>query len=330
MTHRGTLQPVTMTEALAMSTSIRSTVGHAICALAVSVPLVALGAAAQASPWVEVGIPEEGQGTYEALHFITADEGWVLSLRNDGRERLRLDTFDGGETWDVQPISEEDYRVLHRARFADPLNGWAPSDLTGSLDFPRIDGHNPGEDNGIDAPVNFRRTTDGGRTWRMAQGVLGNVTHFGDLALAREADRKYVSAVSFANSRVGAMAGPVAATRRGESGDFVIYRGHCLLRTQDGGATWDMHVYGDMMPNDRYDPTWGPLRQSGRSRSSGNGTRVYQPLARPVLPSSAPTTAGRPGRQSQATLGTAPQPRSVALCASRVHSTGGAGVPSTV
>ena len=227
-----------------------------------AVTLTALGtlaasASAQDSPWVEAIVPEEGQGNYEALHFITANEGWVLSRRQDGG-RLRLDTFDGGETWEVQAIDEDAYRTLLRARFADPLNGWAHADLTGDLEYERVDGHNPGEDNGIGAPVTFLRTTDGGRTWRRDQGRINEVTHFGDPVLAREADRKYLSAVSFANSRVGVMAGPIVATRRRARGEYVVYRGHCLLTTDDGGATWNMHAFGEMLPDDRYDPTWGP------------------------------------------------------------------------
>ncbi len=220
---------------------------------------VALAVVGHASPWVEVEIPEEGQGTYEALHFITADEGWVLSLRDSGRERLRLDTFDGGETWDVQSIGEDEYRVLHRARFADPLNGWAHADLTGDLWFDRVDGHNPGEDNSIDAPVTFLRTWDGGRTWSHEEGIIDEVTYFGDEDLARDADRRYFSVVRFANEQVGIMAGILGAAREYESGrQYVVYRGHILLATRDGGATWGAHMYGDQSPDDWVDPTWGP------------------------------------------------------------------------
>jgi photosystem II stability/assembly factor-like uncharacterized protein len=221
--------------------------------------LVALGAAAQGSPWVEVNIPEEGVGRYEALHFITADEGWVLSLRDSGRQRVRLDTFDGGETWEAQSIGEDEYRVLHRARFSDPLNGWAHADLSGYLWDERVDGHNPGEDNGIRAPVAYHRTTDGGRSWRQAQGQIIEVVYFGDVDKAREADRRYLSATQFADTRFGVIAAILGAARETTNGDeYVVYRGHSILTTHDGGETWSMHVFGDARPNDRVDPTWGP------------------------------------------------------------------------
>jgi len=218
---------------------------------------VTLAVAGHASPWVEVEIPEEGQGTYEALHFITADEGWMLSRRQDGAQ-LRLDTFDGGETWDVQPISEEDYRVLRRARFADPLNGWAHADLSADLWLDREDGHNPGEDNGILAPVLYHRTWDGGRTWALQHGEITEVAYFGDVPKAREADRKYMSATHFVNSEFGVVAGTAGVARAQAHRTFTVFRGHTLLVTRDGGPTWSMHVFGGALPNDRFDPTWGP------------------------------------------------------------------------
>ena len=240
-----------------MPTIGRAGLGCAVWGLAL-LTLVALGAAARASPWVEVDIPEEGQGTYEALHFITADEGWVLSRRQDGG-RLRLDTFDGGKTWEVQAIDEDAYRTLLRARFADPLNGWAHADLTGDMWFDRVDGHNPGEDNSIDAPAGFLRTTDGGRTWRRHEGAISAVTYFGDEALARDADRKYLSAIRFVNDRVGMMAGILGATREHpEAAPYIVYRGHALLTTRDGGGSWDMALHGDAAPDDRIEVIVSP------------------------------------------------------------------------
>ena len=217
----------------------------------------AASAYVQDSPWMKVLIPEEGQGNYEALHFITANEGWVLSRREDGG-RLRLDTFDGGKTWDVRPIDEDAYRALLRARFADPLNGWAHADLNADLWLDRVDGHNPGEDNGILAPVVFHQTSDGGRSWTLREGEITDVAYFGAVAKAREADRKYTSATHFVNSRFGVIAGAAGVARRRGNETFTVFRGHTLLVTRDGGTTWSMHVFGGALPDDRFDPTWGP------------------------------------------------------------------------
>jgi photosystem II stability/assembly factor-like uncharacterized protein len=168
---------------------------------------------------------------------------------------------DGGSTWDVQSVGEDAYRTLLRARFADPMNGWAHADLTGDLRFDRVDGHNPGEDNWIFAPVVVWRTGDGGRTWRRIEGSVGPSNYIGGVlrsVLALDADRKYMSAIRVLSNGVGMMAGIIAATKQSNRGDFVVYRGHVLLTTRSGGASWKMTLHGDAAPEDRIERVVGP------------------------------------------------------------------------
>lgn len=115
---------------------------------------------AEPSPW---NVQEEPtNSTLHGVHFIDADNGWVV-----GEEGTLLRTTDGGQTWSGS--SQESPDRLYDVQFLDADNGWIAVDLFSSLRSALL------------------HTTDGGDTWNevfpgssMTGPVLRSV-HFLDL-----------------------------------------------------------------------------------------------------------------------------------------------------
>ena len=204
---------------------------------------LALGAfGSYAAEWIAAQL-DRADVSVKNLHFVTSREGWAVGIV-PGSGHVRLETSDGGLTWISEGVSEEDFDILDRSEFLNARDGWAPADRYVWLSDSRQNGHNPGEDNAFDAPVRFRATIDGGRTWTMRQGDIVDVELFGDDAEARKANRKFLSRVHFASPSVG-----VAAGFMGEydpDRDATFYRGYVIETTRDGGHTWKAFAYGDV------------------------------------------------------------------------------------
>lgn len=87
-----------------------------------------------------------------AIHFINADEGWVVGV-DSGRLGIMFKTTDGGQNWAFSRISTK--QAPTTVFFADQNIGW----MGGATPT-------PGEDEGSGGPSDILGTTDGGRTWQ--------------------------------------------------------------------------------------------------------------------------------------------------------------------
>ena len=130
--------------------------------------LALLASASHSAVWVEVRIPDCADCTFEKVHFLAPSEGWVLARHGSTYSLTR--TSDSGDTWTVEPLDADAAWILQRAEFVTPYDGWAPADrYTGAVRDPNSgsyveNGHNPGEDNSLGAPVRVYRTVDGGNS----------------------------------------------------------------------------------------------------------------------------------------------------------------------
>ena len=237
-----------------VETCVRTTPWHSVvlsgCAV---VALSMVVAVARGGEWIAVEIPDCADCTFEKVHFLTPSEGWVLARRGNDHSLAR--THDGGETWSVEPLDADTARTLQRAEFVTPYEGWAPADLySGPIRDPTKgsfveNGHNPGEDNSLDAPIRLYHSTDGGNSWTIVRGEVSENVYFGDINVAGSINRRYVSHVRFITPRFGVAAATASEAYLFAPGQFerivTRYRGYTLLVTRDGGATWQQFVYGD-------------------------------------------------------------------------------------
>ncbi|MBM3215846.1 hypothetical protein FJZ36_13115 [Candidatus Poribacteria bacterium] len=188
------------------------------------------------------------------LHFVTPQEGWA-SAHDTSRGLYRLRTSDGGMTWTTETTGEDDYRLLERAQFVNALEGYAVADR-----YPYfIDAFGRGnhdEDKTLASPVRFYQTNDGGQTWRLREGDMAGTVYFGDVARAKEANRRNLTVLRFITRDFGVAAGVVACS---DCRTWTAYRGYILFVTRDGGATWKAFIFGDSYPGDRSDPTFSIL-----------------------------------------------------------------------
>lgn len=161
------------------------------------------------------------------VQFVTKDEGWIVTERTN-----ILHTSDGGKTWNLQ-FQDQDF-ILKAVSFCDARTGWA----VGEYGY-------------------VYHTADGGRTWVHQAGEFGFSEETGDVV-----GGSYLFDVAAVNPKtawVVGIDGYVAKTmdggktwRKQTTGvpkthlfgvtagekDVLIAGDATLLRTADGGATW--------------------------------------------------------------------------------------------
>ena len=136
----------------------------------------------------------------QAIQFVDASHGWVA-----GNGRI-LATSDGGHSWTRQYAGPA---ALYQVDFTDAAHGWAV---------------------GKDALL---RTTDGGATWTAAAEPALSASRPG--APCQAIDTVHFVSPSVGYAVAGGTAGAGAPVLGGLSGPF---SGGRLLRTTDGGQTW--------------------------------------------------------------------------------------------
>ena len=213
---------------------------------------------AQDVPWVQAQMRGCLDCTITNIHFWSETEGWA-SARLASTDVFLLHTEDGGLTWDTERVTQETYGIHARADFLDPLEGWATADAytqLGGIDYSlREDGHNPGEDNALAAPVRLHWTANGGRSWSIVEGPVTETAQFGDVTIAQQASRRYLSRVRFVTRDVGVVVGLIARPAPWNRAAWV-FSGYVILATRDGGDSWKAHVYGEI--SDSPEPGWDP------------------------------------------------------------------------
>jgi photosystem II stability/assembly factor-like uncharacterized protein len=187
--------------------------------------------------WTTQYLTTVGNRGLEAVAFANADHGWAV-----GDAGLILATTDGGATWNRQ--SSPTRLALADVVCTDATHAWA-------LPF---SGDNPGT---------ILATTDGGATWKLqhtgkvqtrgvnsmafVDSMHGWVVGFGGVILAttdggnswkpqRSGTKADLAAVAFADATHGLAVGNrfVGADPMSDT-----FKGSTILRTTDGGATWN-------------------------------------------------------------------------------------------
>ena len=132
----------------------------------------------QDSLWIPAESVDTPDCVVENLHFFSSNEGWAVGyIANSGGRYALLRTTDGGRTWRGEPIDRRQYRIFKGSYFLTPTEGWAPADvgieahIDDAFPYKRVNGHNPGEDNSLNAPVRFYQTQDGGNSWTLRPSV---------------------------------------------------------------------------------------------------------------------------------------------------------------
>lgn len=150
----------------------------------------------------------------ESVHMFSAQCGFLLAAPSDGTMGTAvLWTSDGGESWETRSENRE-YR-LRRTWFVSPRLGWASGERS---------------DRGI-----LAKTTDGGETWT----TLNAPDHpplLGQTAVATSCED-----VKFFDDKRGvalclACMGGCDPEEEGAQPSYLTI----LVRTNDGGATWEM------------------------------------------------------------------------------------------
>lgn len=172
--------------------------------------------------WSALNVPPLN---FDAVHFITPLEGWAGGRNNGLAPALLLHTADGGGSWDTVPLPTTNY--VYDVWFTDPLHGWVCSTSNGLI----------------------CRTTDGGATWTCVDPNLGNASvmrvQFVDTL------RGWVSGAGgqrYWTDDGGGTWNPAPATSGAHSFWGLAFRDSLvglvcgdstILRTADGGLTWD-------------------------------------------------------------------------------------------
>jgi photosystem II stability/assembly factor-like uncharacterized protein len=136
----------------------------------------------------------------QAIQFVDASHGWAA-----GNGRI-LATSDGGHSWTRQYAGPA---ALYQLDFTDAAHGWAV---------------------GKDVLL---RTTDGGATWTAAADPASSASRPGPRC--QDIDTVHFVSPSVGYAVAGGASGTVAPVLGGLSGP---YAGSHLLRTADGGQTW--------------------------------------------------------------------------------------------
>jgi hypothetical protein len=203
-----------------------------------------------------------------AVSFRDQQDGWALPYTSQGEDFLVYHTSDGGSTWQLQsmPVPEGDWQPL-QISFIDPANGWASYRLMTSNIF-SLGKLLKTEDGGntwtaLDLPIGekvfFKNpltgwtaggvgenelyvTADGGLTWQPeypkttnlpVNNLFGSDEQFAGLPTGQ------VEQSTFVTAKTG-WAVTAEGTCQGEKGspDFACQQNSVLLKTVDGGATW--------------------------------------------------------------------------------------------
>ena|SRR3989441_7934663 len=196
--------------------------------------------------WEPVNVKEDLE--LMAVHFVSADEGWVAGGKNALNGGVILHTKDGGATWEVQlgdpQSSDRAYRDL---RFLDARTGFAVQSTSGGdhkllrttdgqswVPVGTVGQHRT-DYQFVSAEVGFYtgrdqilRTSDGGRRW---QAVFSCRVKAEVQGLTRDVPCEF-SKMFFLNSNVGyAISIEIA-----RDGGFVV------AKTTDGGTSWTPQV----------------------------------------------------------------------------------------
>jgi photosystem II stability/assembly factor-like uncharacterized protein len=203
-----------------------------------------------------------------AVSFGDQQDGWALPYTTQGEDYLVYHTSDGGSTWQVQsmPVPEGDWQPL-QVSFIDPANGWASYRLMTSNIFSlgkllkTEDGGNTwtvldlpiGEEVFFENPLSgwtaggageneLYVTADGGLTWQPENPKTTNLpinNLIGSDAQIAGQPTGQVEQLTFVTAKTGWVV-TAGGTCQGEKGspDFVCQQNSVLLKTEDGGATW--------------------------------------------------------------------------------------------
>lgn len=184
------------------------------------------------------------------VYFVTDEVGWVT-----GEHGTILHTKDGGNTWTPQlggdPHSAE--ATINDLRFVNPTHGWANQGTNKLLRT--TDGENweqagklggnygywsdfffSSENAGVQIrqePHDIAQTRDSGKTWK--QVMPGCVAKMEVEGLTREVGCSLKS-LHFPTANVGYAIG---------TGALALF----VLKTEDGGATWNVSVTRDLAPD---------------------------------------------------------------------------------
>jgi len=203
-----------------------------------------------------------------AVSFRDQQDGWALPYPSQGEDYLAYHTSDGGSTWQMQsmPVPEGDWQPL-QISFIDPVNGWASYRLmTGNIFslgklLKTEDGGNTwtaldlpiGEEVFFENPLSgwtaggvgeneLYITADGGLTWQPENPKTTNLPAnnlFGSDVQSAGQPTGQVEQLTFVTAKTG-WAVAAEGTCQGEKGspDFACQQNSVLLKTVDGGATW--------------------------------------------------------------------------------------------
>src|SRR3990170_5797586 len=146
----------------------------------------------------------------ESITMLDSVGGWAVGAAEDASDGYQhiLRTSDGGQTWEdvtpPEPVGEENRLLL--GSYLNPQTAWVAYD--------------PGTDSVLGAVL--WRTTDGGDTWQPSEPIRLSAGYF-------------ISAdAAFINLEVGWL------LVQADSG--MMHETVALLRTQDGGQTWEVLI----------------------------------------------------------------------------------------
>ncbi|MFQ6091227.1 MAG: YCF48-related protein [bacterium] len=163
------------------------------------------------------------------IHFVTENAGWVTGAQ--GELVYLYQTSNGGMTWTGQMESEAQYIS---ACFLDENVGWVAIDSTV---YQTVDGGTNWDPLSLISPVSYMYFHDASTGWAVGDSWVYRTTDGGNswqyTTLEVYGDWFSLHKVKFVNANIGWVIGSSSAPNH--------YSGH-LLKTTDGGRTWDQQL----------------------------------------------------------------------------------------